>query len=368
MHQDAPTPPADTAPTGVVLAQASRPGLTSAPWLVSTNHALPLTTWAGRHPFAAAGSVTDLVRNWDRIRLDLRTLLEDPATAELIAAGGVPVGALRLHAPLRPEQVFCTIGNYRRQVVEAAVDAGDPDNAQASRVAAEHALAQRRRDGDPYVCLTGPDRVGGPAGALVLPAEVTTLDWEVEIGAVIGGSGSRVGPEQAQGLVAGYCVANDLTIRARVARPDLPALASDWLQSKGLRGSLPLGPWLVPAWQVPDPSRLWLRLTLNGAIMQNDIAADMVFDIGEQLAYLSRHTRLRPGDLLCTGSPAGFGIHHGRFLRPGDVLRASITGLGEQVKHCIDESVNQPAPPADDQHPTAGEPPPHRTPQMEPTS
>ena len=121
-------------------------------------------------------------------------------------------------------------------------------------------------------------------GALVLERRSRdTLDWEVEIGAVIGGSGSHLTVTRRGGVVAGYCVANDLTIRARVARPDLPTLGSDWVQSKGMRGSLPLGPWFVPAWQVPDPARLWLRLTVNGAVMQDDIAGDMVFDIGEQI-------------------------------------------------------------------------------------
>jgi 2-keto-4-pentenoate hydratase/2-oxohepta-3-ene-1,7-dioic acid hydratase in catechol pathway len=70
--------------------------------------------------------------------------------------------------------------------------------------------------------------------------------------------------------------------------------------------------------------------------MQNDTADDMVFSIPEQLSYLSRHTPLHPGDVLCTGSPAGFGVHHGRFLRAGDTVKASVTGLGEQFTRCVD--------------------------------
>ena len=124
---------------------------------------------------------------------------------------------------------------------------------------------------------------------------------------------------------------------------DLPGLGSDWLQCKGLSGSLPVGPWFVPVWEVPDPSALRLTLLLNDAVMQDDIAYDMVFTIPEQLSYLSQHVTLRPGDLLCTGSPAGFGIHYGRFLRPGDTITASVTGLGEQQTRVV-ESTTTPIP------------------------
>jgi 2,4-diketo-3-deoxy-L-fuconate hydrolase len=329
----------DFAPTGVVLAQAGLPGEAAAVWLIHRGRALPLRTWAEVWPCARFSSVADLIGQWGTHQDELRRLTGLPRTAEAIAEGGLPVGSLRLESPLRPAQLFCTIGNYRRQVVEAAVDGGDPADADRLRAATVQALEQRRRDGTPYVCLTSIDRVGTPLGELVLDPDIDTLDWEVEIGAVIGGSGSRLTPSETHTVIAGYCVVNDLTIRSRVVRADLPGLGSDWLQCKGLQGSLPLGPWFVPAWQVPDPSGLRLRLTLNGALMQDDTADDMLFSIPEQLSYLSQHTRLRPGDLLCTGSPAGFGLHHGRFLRPGDTVKASVTGLGEQITRCVDPTL-----------------------------
>jgi 2,4-diketo-3-deoxy-L-fuconate hydrolase len=328
----------DIAPTGVVLAQAGRRGETAAVWLVHNDRALPLRNWAELWPCARFDSITDLVQQWGSHHAELRLLTELPQTAEAIAQGGLPVISLQLEAPLQPAQLFCTIGNYRRQVIEAAVDGGNPADADRLRAATTQALKLRHRDGTPYVCLTSIDRVGTPLGELLLDPDVDTLDWEVEIGAVIGGSGSRLTPPEAHAVVAGYCVVNDLTIRSRVVRPDLPGLGSDWLQCKGLRGSLPLGPWFVPVWQVSDPSALRLRLSLNDTLMQDDTADDMVFSIPEQLSYLSRHTPLRPGDLLCTGSPAGFGLHHGRFLRAGDIVKASVTGLGEQITQCVDPS------------------------------
>lgn len=102
------------------------------------------------------------------------------------------------------------------------------------------------------------------------------------------------------------------------------------LQAIAAEGLPPAGPWFVPSWNVSDPGALRLWLRLNGALMQNGCTDDMVFGIAEQIAYLSRHVALLPGDLICTGSPAGFGSHHGRFLHPGDVVEAGIDGLGAQ--------------------------------------
>ncbi|AMB40324.1 fumarylacetoacetate hydrolase family protein [[Arthrobacter] sp. ATCC 21022] len=229
-------------------------------------------------------------------------------------------------------------------MVEAAVDAALPVDAERTRTATMRALDQRQREGSPYICLTSMERVGVPYGELIIDQDVDTMDWEVEIGAVIGASATRLTLSEAPLVIAGYCVVNDLTIRSRVVRPDLPVLGSDWLQCKGMEGSLPVGPWFVPAWQVPNPSSLKLQLTLNGTTMQDDTAEDMVFTIPEQLQHLSRHTPLRPGDLLCTGSPAGFGLHHGRFLRAGDLVTASVSGLGTQVTQCVEPAPNTTTP------------------------
>ena len=245
---------------------------------------------------------------------------------------GNNIAALCLLAPIQPRQAFCTIANYRRQIVEAALDADD-----ANETAVWEALDRRRRTGEPYVCLTSPERIRTPVGELTIPPGVDTLDWEVEIAVVIGANGRDMSVEKAANVIAGYCVANDLTVRSEATRADLPALGSDWVRSKGMPGSLPLGPWFVPAWQVPDASQLRLRLSVNDTVMQDDTSDDMLFGIEHQIAYLSRHTRVRPADVLCTGSPAGFGSHHGRFLHDGDVVTAEVSGLGAQHLRCVQE-------------------------------
>ena len=324
----------------VVLAQGRQPGGPSLPWLVHDTSALPLERLRARLPSAAAPSVASLLADWPAHASALQTVTTSAEVARLIDSDGIGVRLLELEAPVRPRQLFCTIGNYRRQVVQAAEDAAGTGGGRLrqARSQAEAGVALRREHGEPYVCLTSPARVTGPAATVHV--DEPTLDWEVEIAVVLGAEGRQVDPEAAGGLIAGYCTANDLTVRGRVARPDLPALGSDWVQSKGAPGTLPLGPWFVPAWHVGDIASLRLRLWVNGELMQDDTARDMIFPVSEQVAYLSRHTALQPGDVLCTGSPAGFGSHYGRYLRSGDTVAAEVAGLGRQcitVEHARKE-------------------------------
>ena len=326
-------------PTSPVIVNVSAAGCRPFPALLWAGRVLALAHWAERGLPALCGldDMACLLQRWASLDVILQALCGDAATPDAIVAQGTPLGALRVHAPLAPRQVYCTIGNYRCQWIEAALDADDGPagpQAPARRAAAEAAIGSRQRTGEPYVCLKAPASVAGPADALPVPPEQATLDWEVEIGVVIGRPAWQVTPERALQFVAGYCVVNDITLREKIFRQDPKLLATDWLQCKSRPGWLPAGPWLVPCWDVPDPSQLrpWLRL--NGELMQSGSARDMVFGIGEQIAYLSRHVRLEPGDLLCTGSPAGFGSHHRRFLRPGDLVEAGIDGLGAQHVCC----------------------------------
>lgn len=333
-----------------MLAQGRRLGGESLPWLVAGERALPLRHWAGVLPLGRVDSVTALVEDWAVHELALHALTTSADMRDVIRKLGTPINSLVLEAPVRPRQAFCTIGNYRRQVVEAAVDADDgaggPRAADRRRAALE-SLRQRREAGDPYVCLTSSTRVAAPFGTMQV--QVDTLDWEVEIAAVLGADVRHMSTDEARHVIAGYCTANDLTVRARIMRDDLPALGSDWVQSKGTPGTLPLGPWFVPAWFITDAARLRLRLWVNGELMQDDVASDMLFGVEEQVSYLSQHTQLHAGDLICTGSPAGFGAHHGRFLGPGDVVTAEVSELGRQRLTCVGAA---PARVADQDRPT----------------
>jgi 2,4-diketo-3-deoxy-L-fuconate hydrolase len=169
----------------------------------------------------------------------------------------------------------------------------------------------------------------------VLPATGGQHDWELELGVVIGTGAYRINRADAWAHMAGYVTVNDLTTRDRVFRPDLPGIGTDWLAGKNAPTFLPTGPWLVPAQFVADPGNLRITLRLNDETMQDESAADMIFDIPRVIEHVSAICPLLPGDLILTGSPAGNGAHHQRYLRAGDVMTATITGLGEQRNICV---------------------------------
>jgi 2-keto-4-pentenoate hydratase/2-oxohepta-3-ene-1,7-dioic acid hydratase in catechol pathway len=134
--------------------------------------------------------------------------------------------------------------------------------------------------------------------------------------------------------VAGYAIANDVSARDLIPRTDYKLLGTDWLRARGQLGFLPLGPYFVPARCVADPYDLRIRLSVAGKLMQNETTADMMFDIVRQIEYISRYTPLLPGDVICTGSPAGNGTHYNRFLTDGDLMVGEIDGLGTQRINC----------------------------------
>jgi 2-keto-4-pentenoate hydratase/2-oxohepta-3-ene-1,7-dioic acid hydratase in catechol pathway len=112
-------------------------------------------------------------------------------------------------------------------------------------------------------------------------------------------------------------------------------MGTDWLQGKNGPGFLPMGPYFLPAAFQPDPYALRLTLSLNDRLMQDTLTSDMLFDIAAQIEYISQHAQLLPGDVICTGTPAGCGTHYKRYLQPGDVMHASVAELGTQHTPCV---------------------------------
>ena len=281
--------------------------------------------------------VDDLLADWAdgvaRLEKSLGAVLGTAAWASVVRE----TADLTQLAPVTPTQIFQSGANYKTHVIQlmvaSAVERGE-DRETAERDATE-LMTRRATSGTPYVFLGLPSSMCGPTDDVILPPTGQQHDWELELGVVIGREAYRVDREHAMDHVAAYVMVNDLTTRDRVFRPDIPGLGTDWLAGKNAPTFLPTGPWLTPAHLMPDVTDLRITLALNGETMQDETTADMIFDIPRLIEHVSAITPLRPGDLLLTGSPAGNGAHYGRFLRDGDVMTATITGLGTQRSRCV---------------------------------
>jgi 2-keto-4-pentenoate hydratase/2-oxohepta-3-ene-1,7-dioic acid hydratase in catechol pathway len=164
---------------------------------------------------------------------------------------------------------------------------------------------------------------------LVDDPERDRVDYEGELALVIGRGGRDIPVESALDHVAGYLAANDISLRGPHHR-DTPArpFQWDWLASKGADTSLPIGPGVVPHWQVPDPQSLTITTTVNGVVRQCGTTADMILDVARLVSDASRSVTLEVGDVILTGTPAGVGASTREFLAAGDVVEVEVEGVG----------------------------------------
>ncbi|MFI9815286.1 fumarylacetoacetate hydrolase family protein [Saccharothrix variisporea] len=182
---------------------------------------------------------------------------------------------------------------------------------------------------EPVVFLKTPDTIVGPYDEVLVPRNSVKTDWEVELGVVIGRTARYLETEEeALACVAGYTVSHDVSEREfQIER------GGQWDKGKNCETFNPLGPFLVPAEDVPDPQALGMRLSVNGTTRQDSSTKHMIFSVAEVIRYLSWFLVLRPGDLVNTGTPAGVALGHPEpqpYLRAGDVVELSIDGLGTQ--------------------------------------
>jgi len=288
-------------------------------------------------------SILSLLSHWDdnfaALRETVAWLTNNTSAHEQAYA----LDKLAVHPPIHlPRQIFCTIANYRSHIVDSVLgplSGRANSDGELQQQSAQAALAiERRLRHEPYVCFKLPSTVARPTDPLELPRHTQCTDWELELGVVIGNPCRRVTREQAMRFVAGYTIVNDITVRELVLRTDLENMGTDWLQSKNAPGFLPMGPYFVPADFVPNINELRLTLAVNGQLKQDAFASDMLFDIACQIEYISQHALMLPGDVICTGTPGGCGTRYQRFLKPGDLIEASISGLGVQRTRCVAES------------------------------
>jgi len=209
---------------------------------------------------------------------------------------------------LKPRKLICMGTNYAGHATEVS---SDPLKA-------------------PYSFIKSSSNTLRGSGATITLLDVANMnDWEIELAVVIGKAARRVDVARAMDYVAGYSIINDVSARDWVASSP-KFLGIDWVVGKSIDGYAPMGPTFTPAEFVPDPQNLNLELTVNGKVMQRGNTSQMVFNIAQIIAHLSRIMTLEPGDIIASGTPEGTGFGHKPqvFLKDGDIVHCTIDGLG----------------------------------------
>jgi acylpyruvate hydrolase len=238
-----------------------------------------------------------------------RAFLEGGAAAEEAIASikewvTVPAASARLHAPINDPGKFICIGlNYRDHAEEA----------------------NQPIPKEPPIFAKWSNAIIDPGEPILKPRGSNQLDWEVELGVVIGRTARFVPRDKALDHVAGYTIINDVSAR------DFQFIGSQWMAGKIPESFAPVGPYIADRSEIPDPHVLELRLWVNGKQMQSGNTKTFIFDVRYIVSYLSNLMTLSPGDLIATGTPPGVGFARKPpvFLQPGDTCRLEITGLGQ---------------------------------------
>ena len=180
---------------------------------------------------------------------------------------------------------------------------------------------------EPILFLKALSALTGPNDDIMVPRGSVKTDWEVELGVVIGSRTSYVGEQEALNHVAGYCVINDVSEREYQTER-----GGQWDKGKGCDSFAPVGPWLVTKDEIMDPQELKLWTEVNGTRRQDGSTRTMIFGVRTLISYISHFMTLLPGDIIATGTPPGvaMGMKPPQYLKPGDRLRLSVEGLGEQ--------------------------------------
>jgi len=247
----------------------------------------------------------------------MRAFLEGGSLAEEAVAGikewvTVPASSARLHAPITDPGKFICIGlNYRDHAEEA----------------------NQPIPKEPPIFAKWSNAILDPNEPILRPRGSNQLDWEVELGVVIGKTARFVGRDRALDYVWGYTIINDVSAR------DFQFIGSQWMAGKIPETFAPVGPYIVDRAEIPDPHVLELKLWVNGKQMQGGNTKTFIFDVRYIVSYLSGLMTLSPGDLIATGTPPGVGFARKPpvFLQPGDTCRLEITGLG-QIENPVKEA------------------------------
>jgi 2-keto-4-pentenoate hydratase/2-oxohepta-3-ene-1,7-dioic acid hydratase in catechol pathway len=186
---------------------------------------------------------------------------------------------------------------------------------------------------EPIIFNKAPSCICGPNDNTIIPKDSSKLDWEIELGIVIGSRGRYLSKEKAMSVVAGYCLSNDVSERVfQIER------AGQWTKGKGCESFGPLGPWMVTKDEIKDPQNLDMELTVNGEVRQKGNTRTMIFGVAHLVWACSQYFILEPGDVIITGTPPGVGLGMKptpKFLNEGDVVHLKMDKLGEQRQKIV---------------------------------
>jgi 2-keto-4-pentenoate hydratase/2-oxohepta-3-ene-1,7-dioic acid hydratase in catechol pathway len=229
----------------------------------------------------------------------------------------VPLDSVKLLVPIaEPSKLLLLAGNYSKHIEEGG------------------GRAEERAKTFPYVFMKPPSTTLTHPGAPVrIPAvSPNEIDWELELGVIIGRKCKGISEADALDYVAGYTVVNDISDRAFHPNPQRNERPKDgffdWLHGKWHDTFCPMGPCVLPADECAEPQQLKLTLRVNGNVEQDASTAEMVFPVAAVIEFISSYVTLEPGDIISTGTPDGVGKAKGKFLKSGDVLEAEIGGIG----------------------------------------
>ncbi|HEY2050606.1 MAG TPA: fumarylacetoacetate hydrolase family protein [Caulobacteraceae bacterium] len=252
-----------------------------------------------------AVDMIDLIRRWDELEAEVRRIAG--------AGQSRPLSEVRLMAPIRrPGKIMAMGLNYADHVEEANL--GRP----------EHQIWFSKAT----------SAANGPFDPIQRPKVSSQLDYEAELVAVIGAGGRHVARDNAAKAIFGFCSGNDVSVR------DWQLRTSQWVIGKSFDTHAPFGPWITTSDEVGDPHALSIRGLVNGEIRQDSNTCNLVFNVWDQVAWLSQAMTLEPGDLIYTGTPGGVGMamKPPRYLKAGDRVRVEIERLGAVENTVVDET------------------------------
>jgi 2-keto-4-pentenoate hydratase/2-oxohepta-3-ene-1,7-dioic acid hydratase in catechol pathway len=278
---------------------------------------IPLTKAAAAHGVEVPESDCLLALLPGGASRDAVTKLQDELTDDEKASLSIPLSELQLLVPVaRPSKLLLLAGNYSKHIEEGGGQAAE------------------REQTIPYVFMKPPETtLTHPGDAVRIPAvSPDHIDWELELGVIIGRQCKGVSEADALSYVAGYTVVNDISDRQFKPNPGRVERDKDgffdWLHGKWHDTFCPMGPCILPADEQADPQTLKLSLRVNGEVEQDGSTAEMVFPVAAVVEFVSSFLTLMPGDVISTGTTAGVGAAKNKYLKAGDLLEAEIENIG----------------------------------------